>query len=353
MTYGQSMGIRHTTMLRFFLGIGMLSLSCIRPMAPEEAAERTSGGYSVAAKLRTTGSTQDVIAVDSCAYLARGQGGVAIVNINDPQHPQLLSEVLYDTIPGYSMKIAFVKDSAGTEVIYSADGSPGIATVDVTDKLHPRVTRNNNGYRPTISFFVFKNFLFSTASAEGLYVSDISDPKFIGPIANFQVPGYGKGVCMSSDGVYALLAIGEGGVIMLNFSGLLAGTRELPSPNTFSGRLDLPGSAEYVAIIPGTAYACIACGPAGLHIIDYSDTAHIKVAGSFGTGGFAKDVCVEGDKAYLATESQGVQIIDIANVASPRRIGQVKLTDVRGVDVSNGYIYAADQEEGLIIITIP
>jgi hypothetical protein len=354
MKYDQLEIIRRVIKFCFFIGICALCIihiSCSKPMSPEEVAEETSGGYMVVSKLKTAGYAQDVIAVDSCAYLAQGQGGIAIVNIKDPRHPALISEVLYDDIPGYSRKVAYAKDSVGTEVIYSADGVPGVASVDVTDKLHPTVARKNNGFKPTISFFVFSKLLFTMISADGIWVSDISNPKFVNPIVNIQVPGYGKSVCISSDSVYALLAIGEGGVVMLNFSRLIAGKREFPT--FMSGRLDLPGSSEYIVIIPGTKYACIACGPVGLQIIDYSDTSDIKVVGSLATGGFAKDVCVAGDRAYLATELQGVQIIDISNVASPRRIGKVKFTNTRGIDVRGGYVYVADEQEGLIIFKIP
>jgi hypothetical protein len=117
--------------------------------------------------------------------------------------------------------------------------------------------------------------------------------------------------------------------------------------------LDLPGLAEDITIKPGTKYALLACGPAGLQIVDYSDTAQIKLVGSFATGGYAKEVCVVGDLAYIAAELHGVQIIDISNVASPKRIGIVKTKKARGITVSNGYVYVADQYEGLIIIKIP
>jgi hypothetical protein len=337
---------------RFLTGliaVGALTQSCIRTTSPEDIAAEEGGGYSVVGKLRPTGYVQDVIVVDSCAYLAQGQGGFAIVNIKDPQQPQLMSELLYET-SGYARKLAYVKDSAGTEVIYCADGAYGVASIDVTDKLHPRVPKRNLGYKPAISFFVFKRFLFTMVNGGGIAIAPFDDAKYPGVEVYIKVPGYGKSVCMSSDSVYALLAIGEGGVVMLNFSHLVTGTE---IPDSLSGRLDLPGSAEYIVIIPGTKYACIACGPAGLQIIDYSDTANIKVAGAFATGGFAKDVCVAGNRAYLATELHGVQIIDISNVASPRLIGKVQINDVRGIDVNNGYVYAADQYEGLVIIKIP
>lgn len=338
--------------IRFFFGISctcLFFLSCIKATSPEDVAKEMGSGYMIIAKLRPTGYAQDVVVADSFAYIAQGQGGIAIVNVGDPRNPRLMSELLYE-IPGYSRKVAYVKDSSGAEVVYSADGSYGVASIDVTDKLHPTVPRRNAGFKPATGLFVFKRLVFCTISSDGVGIGDISDPKYPAPLSNIQVPGYGKGVCVSSDGMYMLVAVGEGGFIMENISQLVKGTE---IPDTLSGRLDLPGMAEDITIKPGTTYAFLACGPAGLQIVDYSDTAHIKLAGGFATGGYAKAVCVAGDRAYLATELHGVQIIDISDVASPKRIGTVKTSDVRGITASNGYLYAADQQEGLIIIKIP
>jgi hypothetical protein len=338
--------------LRYLVGIiaaGMLIQSCVKPTSLEDIATEEGGGYTITGKLRPTGYVQDVIVIDSYAYLAQGQGGFGIVNIGDPYNPKLVSELLYET-SGYSRKVAYVRDSTGTEVVYCADGAYGVASIDVTDKFHPTVPKRNLGYKPAISLLVFKKFLFTMINADGIAIAPYEDPKYPGVSVNFPVPGYGRSVCLSYDSIYALLAIGEGGVAMLNLSHLKTGTE---IPQSLSGRLDLPGSAEYIVNIPGTNYACIACGPAGLQIIDYSDTSDIKLTGSFATGGFAKDLCVAGNRVYLATEKQGVQIIDISNIASPKRIGRVNLPDVRGIEVSKGYVYAADQYEGLIIIKIP
>jgi hypothetical protein len=324
-------------------------------MSTDEVVRELNGGYTVVSRMRTSGYAQDVIVVDSCAYIAQGQGGIAIVNVKDPQHPKLMAELLND-IPGYSNKVAYTKDSTGTEVIYSADGAPGVATVIVNDKYHPTVPRRNNGFKPALSFFVVKRILLTMISADGIWISDISNARNVFPLFNIQVPGYAKSVCVSSDSTYALLAIGEGGMVMLDFSKFNKG-RDLPDSSniskTFSGRLDLPGSSEYIANIPGKKCACIACGPEGLQIVDYTNISDIKITGSFATGGFARDVCVSGDRAFLATEKEGVQIIDISNLSSPRRIGKVNLTDARSVDVNNGYLYVSDEQDGLIIIKIP
>jgi hypothetical protein len=353
MNYRHGKIIRGSGTFRFFFGIctlGITAMSCVGPSAPENVARELSGGYEVVAKLPTTGYAQDVVVADSFAYVTQGQCGVAIVNVGDPHDPRLVSEVI-NVLPGYSGKLAYLKDTAGIEMVYSANGSYGLTSVEVIDKRNPVVTRPNDAqFQVTMGIFVFKNFIFCSDGPSGIGIGDLSDPKFPEAMSGIPVPGYSMGACVSSDSVYLLCAVGEEGFVMENISNLVYG---FEIPDTLSGHLDLPGNAEDVTIKPGTTYAFVACGPAGLQIINYSDTANIKVEGSFAAGGYTKEVCVVGDRAYLATEQHGVQIIDISNVASPRRIGVVKVTDVRGIFVSNGFIYAADRLEGLIIIKIP
>jgi hypothetical protein len=339
-------------MFRFFIGIAalcILSASCIGPTTPENVVGDLSGNYRIVGKLQTTGYAQDVVATDSFAYVAQGQCGVAIVNIVDPKNPQLISELLTE-IPGYSVKVLYLKESSGAEIVYSTNGPYGVASIDVTDKRHPNVPRSVTPFKPAVSITIFKNFIFCSDSTNGIGIGDITDPKFPQASWNITVPGFSKGTCVSADGVYLLCAVGEEGLVMENISQLVTGVE---IPDTLSGHLDLSGMAEDIAVKPGTKYAFVACGPAGLQIVDYTDTANLKLAGSFASGGYATKVCVVGDKAYLATRQQGVQIIDISNVASPKRIGLVKIDDIRGISVSNGYIYAADRLDGLIIIKIP
>jgi hypothetical protein len=194
-------------------------------------------------------------------------------------------------------------------------------------------------------------------SADGIWISDINDRKFVTPRYNIQVPGYAMAVCVSSDSTYALLAVGEGGMAMMNFTHFDKG-RKLPSdstevPHFFSGRLDLPGTSIGIANIPGLKYACVACGPSGLQIVDYADTSNIKIVSEVLPGGFTKDVCISGNRAYLAVENKGVVIIDISIVTSPKIISTITVPDVNGIDVNNGYVYAAADQDGLITIKIP
>jgi hypothetical protein len=59
------------------------------------------------------------------------------------------------------------------------------------------------------------------------------------------------------------------------------------------------------------------------------------------------------NKVYVTTELRGLQIFDVSNLNSPVRIGTVETEYALGLAVEDNYVYVTDEQEGLIIISIP
>ena len=69
--------------------------------------------------------------------------------------------------------------------------------------------------------------------------------------------------------------------------------------------------------------------------------------------GYAQDVEVVGNYAYLADGDSGLQIIDISNPTNPTLKGNYDTPDYAyGVQVVGNYAYVADGDSGLQIIDI-
>ncbi len=49
----------------------------------------------------------------------------------------------------------------------------------------------------------------------------------------------------------------------------------------------------------------------------------------------------------------GLQIIDVSDFTNPKLIGVVDTEFALGLDMDDEFIYVADEDEGLIIISIP
>ena len=97
-------------------------------------------------------------------------------------------------------------------------------------------------------------------------------------------------------------------------------------------------------VLPGSA-AKAAC------IDYYGDYLHL--AGSVDTPGSARCVAVQGDYAYVAATTSGLQVVDITTPELPVIVGGVDTPDcAHGVAVQGNYAYVADRYSGLQVVDI-
>jgi hypothetical protein len=322
--------------------LGLLISGCGIPNDPESILGG-DGGYKIVGKYKTSAYAQDVVIKDTLVYIAQGEGGLEIISAANPSIPKLIIN-LTEGCRGYSSKIALLDT-----IIYIASGTFGITVVDVSDPYQPYVTVNNRSIRPGKDFYIFKNFLFTAISEEGVNIAEISYPAQPDPRGTLITPGYAQGVACSSDSNFALVAIGEMGLAFYDISQLQTGWGNYPLIKL----VDTDGYAENVCINPDMPIAYVASGTGGLAIIDYSDSTNIRLAGKFDTGGYAKEVFYKSGKVFITTELRGLQIIDVSNPSSPSRIGTVQTAYAKGVTADDHYIYIADEQEGLVIVSIP
>ena len=122
----------------------------------------------------------------------------------------------------------------------------------------------------------------------------------------------------------------------------------------------VPTALSYIAI-PGFAnnvdvagnYAYVAAGSTGLQIVDVSDRRNPRIVGALDTAGNANDVRVVDNLAYVADGSTGLQIIDVTVPATPVKLGNYNTPgDAYDVVISGNRAYVADGAAGLQIINI-
>lgn len=100
-------------------------------------------------------------------------------------------------------------------------------------------------------------------------------------------------------------------------------------------------------------YAYIAIGTGGLVILDVSDPASPRLAGGYQTGGIAVGVHVSGKYAYVADRSAGLFVIDVGNPSAPALVGGTNTAgSARGVYVMGDYAYVADGVNGLQVYDV-
>jgi hypothetical protein len=121
-----------------------------------------------------------------------------------------------------------------------------------------------------------------------------------------------------------------------------------PVPLSF---VSIPGFANNVDV--SGDYAYVAAGATGLQVVDVTNPTTPILVSSENTPGNANDVIVVEDLAYVADGSSGLQIIDISDPLDPIIIGAVDTPGVaQDVAVKANLALVADGSTGLQVIDI-
>lgn len=152
-----------------------------------------------------------------------------------------------------------------------------------------------------------------------------------------------------------------------NVAGVAPGTAAVKVQNTtFSAQATVnvssftPGGLASIRI-PGYAnnvevagnYAYVAAGSTGLQIVDVADRGAPVVVASLNTPGNSVDVRVIDNLAYVADGSSGLQIINITNPTAPVLVGTLNTPgNAQDVVVYGNRAYIADGISGLQIVDV-
>lgn len=116
---------------------------------------------------------------------------------------------------------------------------------------------------------------------------------------------------------------------------------------------DPPGFAHEVDVVGDHAY--VAAGNQGLVVVDVSNRAVPYIAGSEvgPAGGSAKDVRVLGNVAYVAAAEGGLWTFDVTNPALPQLLGTLDLPgDAQDLFVDGARAYVVTGPDGLYIVDV-
>jgi hypothetical protein len=155
------------------------------------------------------------------------------------------------------------------------------------------------------------------------------------------LPGFPNGVAAS--GAYAYVASGGTGLHVVDVSNLTA--------PVLVGTVDTPGNANDVRVQGNFAY--VADGASGLQVVDVSDPTQPRIVGTRDTPGNAIDLVVQGHYVYVADGPAGVQVIDVANPSLPVLVGSVDTPGLaRGIDVVDDLVVVADSGGGVHVVSV-
>ncbi len=115
--------------------------------------------------------------------------------------------------------------------------------------------------------------------------------------------------------------------------------------------VSIPGYANNVDVAGD--YAFVAAGIEGLQVVDISDTLNPQVVAEQDTSGIAIDIKIKGNLAYIADGPSGLNIMEVSDPRFPTNVSSVDTPDIAQDLVVNGnYAYIADGDSGLQIVDV-
>jgi hypothetical protein len=134
------------------------------------------------------------------------------------------------------------------------------------------------------------------------------------------------------------------------FSARVSGRVRTFAPTALSF-VDIPGFANNVDV--SGEYAYVAAGATGLQVVSVSNRQSPRIVGAYDTEGNANDVVVAGGRAYVADGAAGLRIVDVSDPVNPASIGGLDTPgNAQDVVVRGNLAYVADGTAGLQIIDV-
>jgi hypothetical protein len=263
----------------------------------------------------------DIAASDNHAYVAAGEAGLLVIDINRHQaNPQRLGRYEIATQPSIG----------GNGTVVRA----GVSAVGVAGS---------------------GNFCYVTAREEGLLVLDTSNIANPEKVGSYRTDGWSAEKAVLTGNHLYLLEIKPGLAAPLHRLAALDVTNR-SSPRQV-GACDIDGLfwAYALAVFDDFAYiAARAPGAQGrLEVVDIRSPERLQYVGGIQTGTGANDVAIAGNFAYVVDEGSGLQIIDVTNPATLKRIGTYDTGgEPSGICVAGNYAYIADSSLGLVLLDI-
>jgi hypothetical protein len=262
-------------------------------------------------------------------------GGYQVYDISHPASPVSLSINKY-TMYNESWRVVLHQGRLAVVDYFS-----GIFFTDLASPAQPTVAGMYFTPSSIVAAAVYGRFVLAVGELSGLQVLDIGYPPR--PVS--------KGTTEIFRGVQGLAVGGDHAYVTDRWSVRVFDLKKLSSPALVQA-LRVPAGVPRTIVVQGKmAYLTADLG--GLYVIDLANPADPKIVGDYKFSGFAYGLAVDRGYAYLAHSDMGFQILDVRNPAAPVRVGSLRLRgEPSGVAVQGNYAYIASGPEGMVVVDI-
>ncbi len=275
-----------------------------------------------------------VAVLGDLAFLVGGESTLIVLDIEDKDNPRFLGEYRGT---GYAMDIFLQGDFA-----FIATGD--LTIVDISNKADPKLVTVFGTDGSTRGVHVSRDHAYLASSEEGLVVVDISDPE--NPVLEGQLDTDGRAMDVVVEDGYAYIADDDNGFVIMDVSDP-GNPEEVAQRNTQDWAYDVAVKGDRVFVtdfrkgfvvfdvsdradpvkltgasagnIEGIAvqgeHVFLAASFTGLRAYHYDGQEELDWAGSCVSGGYSTELAVLDNHAYLADETNGLAIIELAPLA--------------------------------------
>ncbi|NLP09443.1 T9SS type A sorting domain-containing protein [bacterium] len=264
------------------------------------------------------------------AYLSGGET-IRVIQCSDPMNP---SSAGYLDSGNYDCAEVVVQN----HLAYLAASYLGLAIVDVSSPANPRLSATTKSFNWCQGLTVDGNYAYMADYSKGLRIVDVSNALMPVEVGNFDTRGKAYDVTVKSP--YAFIADYDSGLCIVNVAD--------PANPAFVAQIS---TSSYTMGSAVREHILFIAGGDSIRVYDIADISNPQRIGGCRSSGFARQIELAGDYAFVAAGIGGAVIFDISHPHMPQQIGYYHTGDeVYDIAVQNGLIYALDRETGLYIL---
>lgn len=312
--------------------------NAVNPVIPSDFGFEKIGSFD------SPGTANDVYVTQidnsDVAFLADGNSGFHILNVNNPASPTIISS--YNT-QGYTYDVKPAKINS-TNYAFLADGGNDFVVMDIADLNNPIqkfVVEFIDDAIISITIDTVSNKAFAGSFGGFLYIIELNGlPNNLSVIGTYDAYDKVEGIFVKSGICY--LAERDFGLEIVNVSDYTFPV-SLSSANT-------PGEAFDVIVLNNIAY--VADGTAGVSIFEVSNNFNPNYVGTVNCVDVVSDISISQSKVFTSEITYGVECLSILSPLAPSVIGAYKTSSSPfGVFSLDNILFVANGSEGLTILS--
>lgn len=339
---------------------GLLTIDISDPTSPTKKAN---------ASLSSSGSGCNLSVSGEYVYVAAGSAGMDVFSISNPAKParkanldanssctQILVSGNYAYLVDEYLQIVSIETPTSPEMVgsYNTGGSLlaaavsdtnayltsyeyGFEVIDISDRSDAQLIGQCQLKGTCRDLLISRDYAYLTNSTFGICRTDISDPTM--PSSTWYTNGIDAN-CLALSDNYVFVG-GDDYVYAVDmYNGY----------KTTAGKFSI---ADYaLGIVKRENKLFVAANSSGLQIIDVATPTNMSLLGSCDTGGNAADLTLSGDYAYIA-DSTGLVTINVSDPTSPVYNDTIsEYGALKCVICCGNYLFAKGNGCGLLVIDI-